>query len=112
MTSFLQLLENRELDFFAPNELDVFIQGAYTIIVVAVRDQCDTVVITRTQVVWSRNDVPVGSFPMYMNAQSIYDFIRRSFLTIIERDALVQSHFKLEYSDDDQLLFKITHDEP
>jgi hypothetical protein len=109
MPTFLEALEKHEIEVFSDEELNYFIQGMYILIRVAVRDNCDTFTINRTEVKRSKGGVVIGTTPLVYSTESVYSIMRESLLKIVERDALVQRHFQLEYADDDQLIYRISN---
>ena len=111
MNTFLQSLAERELAVFDVEDLDEFVQGLYILLRIAVRQECDTFALNKTQITWSKSGKVMGSNPVMLVTESVYQIMRESLLKIVERDSVVRQHLRLIQSNEDQLIYSVVYDQ-
>ena len=87
------------------SELNEVILTVYNILGWALRDQCDTLRLTRHHATWLRGDVPIGQFA----ESSLQTVTFRSALELIlKRDKVVHQHLQRLAEDGDEVTYRIT----
>ncbi len=98
-------LEASKRSIFPPTELNEVLLMVYNIIRRAVLEECDTLQLTPTHFVWSKQGVPVGTFPINQVKPSVS--FRDMLLKIVARDPIVQRHLQLVAETTDELTYRL-----
>jgi hypothetical protein len=100
-----EILQRNAREVFAPREMNEIILVVYNIIKRAIRDQSDTLTLTRTHFVWTKDGLPVGEFPISLVKPTMT--FREAIEMIHSRDEIIREHFRLVADTPDGLSYHI-----
>ena len=100
-----QILQRRAREVFEPHEMNEVIGAIYNIIQRAIRDKSDTLTLTPSRFVWSKNGHVIGEFPIdLINPTTSF---RDTLQMILERDEVIRQHLHIITDESGQLSYRI-----
>ena len=106
----MKSLDNRAFQVFGPNEINEPIIMSYTQIRVAIRQDCDGLIIRSDRILLIKDGNTTGElvFPVGTTQGALYTAFREAILAIYSRDQLLKPYLDLAEASDQQLVFRVS----
>jgi hypothetical protein len=108
MNELLDHLENGASYPFEQGELHHVLLITYNVIRRTVLDQCDTLILTPTHFIWSKDSHTYGQLSVTKGNPSVS--FRTTLEEIIKRDSVVRRHLRLISETSESIMYRLSYD--